>query len=541
MGTRNLWKFLKDYKSVDKLLLKDKRLAVDASIWIKQIEHVQHKSNLSPNNISKIFLNRIIKLLYNGIDAIFVFDGNSINNLKGDCLKEREKAKILKEEKELYDNLINNKICDICNKFYRECVHGVDIKINEEVLEELRENESEVKKKYDWGEVDEEDIFDEDIAEELYDNINKAHNDLYNLSNLQSINDKVSKLNELRSNRKISMHYDDTTDDAFIMSQLANVKKRNSLMELVKDIQKHRGRIESDSSKRIKYKEENVLERKKEEKKKFTSIEETKRNKPSNPLDFSAYDSFIKKYNEEEQEEIKPDNVPKNISIAHKLPSEEVKEYLRKKYNSEYKTEEHINDNVLDKNITIQTDNPIVNTLMYLLNLFNIRYILSTGESDTQCIGMFRDSVIDGTITEDNDILVGGCTTYRNVFKRNLLIEEYQLKNILQCLGINHDKLILMSVLMGSDYYDGVKNIGFNKSLIIVKNNKVEEITERYNISSIFRKIKHIYTNGEYIKIEKYVNGKIDKGEIEKYMKEKEMEGIEETMKMIDDIESNKL
>ncbi|OMJ18499.1 DNA repair protein rad13 [Smittium culicis] len=78
MGVAGLWKIVNDdLKPIRLEVLEDKRLAIDASIWIHQfVKAMRDKSGIEIENghISGFF-KRICKLLHYGILPIFVFDG----------------------------------------------------------------------------------------------------------------------------------------------------------------------------------------------------------------------------------------------------------------------------------------------------------------------------------------------------------------------------------------------------------------------------------------------------------------------------------
>jgi DNA excision repair protein ERCC-5 len=78
MGVKGLWKLLRPVgRTVNLDTLANKRLAIDASIWLTQFVKAMRdaEGGLSKNAHLLGMLRRILKLLYYGIKPVFVFDG----------------------------------------------------------------------------------------------------------------------------------------------------------------------------------------------------------------------------------------------------------------------------------------------------------------------------------------------------------------------------------------------------------------------------------------------------------------------------------
>lgn len=68
------------------------------------------------------------------------------------------------------------------------------------------------------------------------------------------------------------------------------------------------------------------------------------------------------------------------------------------------------------------------------------------------------NGLVDGTVTEDNDIfLFGGSNVYRNIFDERKYVEEYKINDIKRELGLDQNKLINLALLLGSDYTEVFK------------------------------------------------------------------------------------
>ena len=80
MGVTNLWQILENCSTPVRLeSLHGQRLAIDASIWLHQFQKAMRdaEGNTLHNAHLVGFLRRICKLLYLGIQPVFVFDGGT--------------------------------------------------------------------------------------------------------------------------------------------------------------------------------------------------------------------------------------------------------------------------------------------------------------------------------------------------------------------------------------------------------------------------------------------------------------------------------
>lgn len=113
----------------------------------------------------------------------------------------------------------------------------------------------------------------------------------------------------------------------------------------------------------------------------------------------------------------------------------------------------------------------------------NIRMITSRHglEAEQVCAKLTRNSIIvnnipveivDHVITCDSDTLVFGAknilvkTTKRDVFNM------YSLKDILQVSGLSREQLATVSVILGTDFNEGIRGIGPNRVVRLVKSKK---------------------------------------------------------------------
>ncbi|NXV43156.1 ERCC5 protein, partial [Uria aalge] len=104
-----------------------------------------------------------------------------------------------------------------------------------------------------------------------------------------------------------------------------------------------------------------------------------------------------------------------------------------------------------------------------LLRLFGIPYIEAPMEAEAQCAILDLTDQTSGTITDDSDVwLFGARHVYKNFFSQNKYVEYYQYVDFQNQLGLDQSKLINLAYLLGSDYTEGIPNVGFVTAMEIL-------------------------------------------------------------------------
>nr|XP_009502567.1 PREDICTED: DNA repair protein complementing XP-G cells [Phalacrocorax carbo] len=104
-----------------------------------------------------------------------------------------------------------------------------------------------------------------------------------------------------------------------------------------------------------------------------------------------------------------------------------------------------------------------------LLRLFGIPYIEAPMEAEAQCALLDLTDQTSGTITDDSDVwLFGARHVYKNFFSQNKYVEYYQYVDFQNQLGLDRSKLINLAYLLGSDYTEGIPNVGFVTAMEIL-------------------------------------------------------------------------
>ncbi|XP_067007382.2 DNA excision repair protein ERCC-5 isoform X2 [Anabrus simplex] len=96
-----------------------------------------------------------------------------------------------------------------------------------------------------------------------------------------------------------------------------------------------------------------------------------------------------------------------------------------------------------------------------LLRLFGVPYIVAPMEAEAQCAFLDAVQLTDGTITDDSDIwLFGGQQVYRNFFNQKKHVMKFKAVDIQHYFKLSRQQMILLALLVGSDYTVGLQGIG---------------------------------------------------------------------------------
>ncbi|RNA31809.1 DNA repair complementing XP-G cells [Brachionus plicatilis] len=128
-----------------------------------------------------------------------------------------------------------------------------------------------------------------------------------------------------------------------------------------------------------------------------------------------------------------------------------------------------IKEKELNDRLSGAVERHIIDDAKILLQLFGLPYIQSPGEAEAQCAFLDYTSQTDGSITEDSDVwLFGGKKVYKNFFGTDQFIDFYSDSVIKSQIGLDREALIDIALLVGSDYTEGVENVGIVKAVEIL-------------------------------------------------------------------------
>jgi 5'-3' exonuclease len=96
-----------------------------------------------------------------------------------------------------------------------------------------------------------------------------------------------------------------------------------------------------------------------------------------------------------------------------------------------------------------------------MLKVMGLPYVVAPMEAEAQCAELLQRSLVDGVITDDNDVFLFGATkVYKNMFNQNKYVECYLATDIERELALDRHRLIRLAYFLGSDYCDGLPGVG---------------------------------------------------------------------------------
>ena len=103
----------------------------------------------------------------------------------------------------------------------------------------------------------------------------------------------------------------------------------------------------------------------------------------------------------------------------------------------------------------------MVTECQQLLKLFGLPYVTAPMEAEAQCAELVNLGLVDGIVTDDSDIfLFGGTRVYKNMFNQAKFVECYLSSDLEKEYSLDRQKLIRIAHLLGSDYTEGLPNVG---------------------------------------------------------------------------------
>ncbi|KAL4441195.1 hypothetical protein ABPG77_011432 [Micractinium sp. CCAP 211/92] len=119
-----------------------------------------------------------------------------------------------------------------------------------------------------------------------------------------------------------------------------------------------------------------------------------------------------------------------------------------------------------------QSDQPtqdMYQDCMELLQMFGLPYIIAPQEAEAQCAWLDYNGLVDGVVTDDNDVfLFGALRVYRHIFESKKYVEEYRSEDVQSELGVGRAELARLAQLLGGDYCEGVAGVGIVNAMEIV-------------------------------------------------------------------------
>jgi len=172
----------------------------------------------------------------------------------------------------------------------------------------------------------------------------------------------------------------------------------------------------------------------------------------------------------------------KNKTIEER---EEAREEARKKW-KEAVREERKEDIMVYAQSALKVTDEMMNETKKILDAMGIPWIQAPSEGEAQCAFVCNNNDADYTGSQDYDSLLFSCprlvrnlsiTGKRKLPRQQTWIEVkpeiIELKNVLSDLGVTREQLIILGILIGTDYNPkGIKGIGPKTALKLIKENE---------------------------------------------------------------------
>ncbi|MBS3149563.1 flap endonuclease-1 [Candidatus Woesearchaeota archaeon] len=182
-----------------------------------------------------------------------------------------------------------------------------------------------------------------------------------------------------------------------------------------------------------------------------------------------------------------------------------------------------------------------------LIDYLGLPVIQAAGEADAQAAFMCKNNDVDYVASSDMDCLVFGApylvTNLTLSMKRKLPSGEViyirpdliSLKEVLSSLEINQDQLIVMSILIGTDYnVGGVKNIGPKKALNLVKKyNDYDKMFKELNVEFDWKDVFDVYKKHDVTKNYNLEWKEINKEKVIKFLVDEHDFSLERVEKLV--------
>jgi flap endonuclease-1 len=180
--------------------------------------------------------------------------------------------------------------------------------------------------------------------------------------------------------------------------------------------------------------------------------------------------------------------------------------FTQKMYNSAYQS----GDRQLVRQIAMSKEYlwpNIIKESKQLLGALGVPYMNSPASAESQCAQLVKDRIAHFSNSQDFDSLLFGCPNIiQNLSKslrrkvqgkwkyEKIIAYSINLKENLNRLELDQFQLIDMAILIGNDYFPGIKNIGPKHAYKFITNyrnleNVIKHEKERYNFSSLSHEI----------------------------------------------------
>jgi flap endonuclease-1 len=178
------------------------------------------------------------------------------------------------------------------------------------------------------------------------------------------------------------------------------------------------------------------------------------------------------------------------------IPDEMKRLSTKNKYNDFERTKERYNQEIIKgnkssaKTIALGKEFLWMNSIREirtLIHAMGIPYIDSPSEAEAQCAHLVKIGVCDYCNSSDFDVILYGSPNLlkiQTIKRRKINAIQYNSQEVYAQLGLNRFQVIDLSILIGNDYFPGVKSIGIKTGIELLKKytnlEKIIKFNEQY-------------------------------------------------------------
>ncbi|MGC8699186.1 MAG: flap endonuclease-1 [Candidatus Acidifodinimicrobium sp.] len=198
---------------------------------------------------------------------------------------------------------------------------------------------------------------------------------------------------------------------------------------------------------------------------------------------------------------------------------------------------------------SVRIDDYIIQSSEELLHLLGITTLQAPAEGEAEAAYLNAKGVANYVASQDYDSLLFGASKVvrnLNVSERKKVAnkgittqvkpELIDVNELFRDNGLDRSKLILMGLLIGTDYNSGVKGIGPKRALDIVRASSKEEILSKYDFGTEYdiKEIYEYFMHPDVVDSVKPRMGRIDKEKLIEFMSERHSFDKDRVIKSID-------
>jgi flap endonuclease-1 len=263
------------------------------------------------------------------------------------------------------------------------------------------------------------------------------------------------------------------------------------------------------------------------------------------------------------QEQIKPiyifDGTPPEQKLQELKKRKETKQLAEQKYQTA-KQQDDIQAMKKYASRTVKITDEIIEQSKQLLEALGIPCVQAPSEGEAESSLLAKTGQAYASASQDYDSLlyatpklIRNLTSPKRKKLKSGLYQEIkpeliEFDEVLKTLNINHDQLIALAILVGTDYNPGgVKGLGQKRALEIAQQNKTPEeifktVSEKYEVNFDWQEILNLFKNYKTSQIEEIKLQKPDKTKIKQLLSKYEFSEarIESGLQKLQDLEDSK-